>query len=161
MAILQKKEVATERDEQLKILATNLEVLNQRLAQGVGGGGAVDLSNTERLIDSQHNFIVKTVKQMEERIARNLEQGNTSALLQKEQQTILNAVKMARNEIIKEVRENNIFSELNKGEHDILNEIRKSMQFSLALNKNLPVLFDLLKETIRLLREQNELLRSE
>jgi shikimate kinase len=160
MPILQKKEV-DERDEQLKILATNLEVINQRLAQGVGGGGAVDLSNTERLIDSQHNFIVKTVKQMEERIARNLEQGNTGALLQKEQQMILNAVKMARNEIIKEVRENNIFSELNKGEHDIMQEIRKSMQFSLALNKNLPVLFDLLKETIRLLREQNELLRQE
>jgi hypothetical protein len=160
MPILSKKNTEQERDEQFKMLATNLEILNQRISSGGGGGGSgVDLSGTERLIDSQHNYIVQTIKQLEERVVKTVEANNVSGQLTKEEQNLINAIRTAGTEIINEVRKNNIFSELNKGEQSIVQEIKKSYEFSIALNKNLPVLFDLLKETIRLLREQNQLLR--
>lgn len=160
MPILSKKDDNQERDEQLKILATNLEIINQRLSGGVGGG-SVDLGNTERLIDSQHNYIVKTIKDLEERTLKILDSSNVQGQLAKQQQEIVAAMKAARNEIIKEVRENNALTALTKGEQNIVQEIHKGMEFSLALNKNLPLLFELLKETIRLLREQNQLLRQQ
>ncbi|MFH1510405.1 MAG: hypothetical protein ABIF10_01840 [Candidatus Woesearchaeota archaeon] len=160
MPILSKKDDNQERDEQLKILATNLEIINQRLSSGVGGG-SVDLSNTERLIDSQHNFIMKSIKDLEERILKIMDSSNVQGQLSKQQQEIVAATKAARNEIIKEVRENNALNAFAKGEQNIVQEIHKGMEFSLSLNKNLPLLFELLKETIRLLREQNRLLRED
>jgi hypothetical protein len=156
MALLSKGATEQERDEQLKILATNLEIMNQRLSSGLGGG-AVDTSNMERLIDSQHNYIAKSVKELETRVLKALEME--SGQLTKQGQDELTAIRQSVDQLVKEIRANNIFADLDKGEQSIVQEIRKGMEFNIAINKNLPLLFDLLKETIRLLREQNQLLR--
>ena len=68
-----KKSQQTEAQEELKILATHLEVLNQRLSGGQGGASSVspaDIEKFRQMTDYQHNFIVTTVNQKEQTIVK-------------------------------------------------------------------------------------------
>jgi hypothetical protein len=126
MAIL----ITKDQEQQLSRLAQSMDRLSEKV-------GSLDFSKTERLIDHQHNYIMKSIKDFEDRLIAAMEKTPHGT----SRESFENSIKEARNQIIREVRESTVFSDGKKH------------------NDKADVMLQLLNETIRLLKEQNQILK--
>jgi len=119
---------------QLRMLAESIDRLYRKI-------DSIDFSRTEKLIDQQHNYLFKSIKDFEARVMAIIEHSGKGI----DKEHLENAIKSARNEIIKEMRESTVFSHGKKQPDETPDKSE--------------LILELLHETVRILKEQNQILR--
>lgn len=80
-----------EKEEQLKILATNIEILNQRLSSFKPN--EINLFKTEKFIDAQHKFILDTLKGEADKIVKEISKDRVSERLANLEKILIEEIK--------------------------------------------------------------------
>ena len=140
--------------EELRILATQVEAINQQLSGSSGGGNDPALRSQMQQMEQKINFLYELVKNMDAQIAESIKSyfNQVSTHVTKSLDTNLTQLFSKLDEM------HQSFATIQEGLH---NTPQMQAQDILEMKKSLKLLIDVYKDEVAVFKEQNEYLQKQ